>query len=107
MEETEKMGEDVAIALIPDHPTPCELKTHTHDPVPFIIYHPGENPDSVLTYDEETTKNGYYGLLKGNEFIKALLVYRYKIYFIRVTDTYQCENCFFLLRSLYCCVRDI
>ena len=73
MEETEKMDEDVAIALIPDHPTPCELKTHTHDPVPFIIYHPGEKPDDVTSYDEESTKNGFYGLLKGDEFIKALL----------------------------------
>ena len=73
MKETEKMDEDVAIALIPDHPTPCELKTHTHDPVPFIIYHPDEKPDNVTSYDEETTKNGYYGLLKGDEFIKALL----------------------------------
>ncbi len=73
MEETQKMDEDVAIALIPDHPTPCELKTHTHDPVPFIIYHPDESHDNVTSYDEEATKNGFYGLLKGNEFIKALL----------------------------------
>lgn len=73
MEETEKMDEDVAIALIPDHFTPCELKTHTHDPVPFIIYHPDESADDVLTYDEETTNKGFYGLLKGDEFIKALL----------------------------------
>ncbi len=73
MEETQKMDEDVAIALIPDHPTPCELKTHTHDPVPFIIYHPDESCDNVTSYDEEATKNGFYGLLKGDEFIKALL----------------------------------
>jgi 2,3-bisphosphoglycerate-independent phosphoglycerate mutase len=73
MEEAQKMDEDVAIALIPDHPTPCELKTHTHDPVPFIIYHPDEGADNVMTYDEEATKKGFYGLLKGDEFIKALL----------------------------------
>lgn len=73
MEETEKMDEDVAIALIPDHPTPCEIKTHTHDPVPFIIYHPDENPDDVEFYDEESTKTGYYGLLHNDEFMKALL----------------------------------
>ncbi|MCK5029715.1 MAG: cofactor-independent phosphoglycerate mutase, partial [Bacteroidales bacterium] len=73
MEETKKMEEEVAIALIPDHPTPCELKTHTHDPVPFIIYHPDESADNVASYDEEATKAGYYGLLKGDEFIRALL----------------------------------
>ncbi|MCD4769563.1 MAG: cofactor-independent phosphoglycerate mutase [Bacteroidales bacterium] len=73
MKETEKMDEKVAIAVIPDHPTPCILKTHTRDPVPFIIYHPGEEPDSVAEYNEESVKSGYYGLLKGDEFIKALL----------------------------------
>ena len=73
MEATEKMDEDVAIALLPDHPTPCKLRTHTHDPVPFIIYHPGTPGDDVQEYNEETTKNGYYGLLKGDEFMKALL----------------------------------
>ena len=44
LEETKKMKEDVAIAVLPDHPTPCALKTHTHDPVPFIIYEPGIKP---------------------------------------------------------------
>jgi 2,3-bisphosphoglycerate-independent phosphoglycerate mutase len=23
---------------MPDHPTPCALKTHTNDPVPFLVY---------------------------------------------------------------------
>lgn len=73
MEETAKMEETVVIALLPDHPTPCVLKTHTRDPVPFIIYHPGEKQDSVTTYDEEATKLGAYGILKGNEFIRALI----------------------------------
>ncbi len=73
MEETGKMEEDVSIALIPDHPTPCALKTHTHDPVPFIIYRPGEEGDSVEEYNEETTKRGSYGIIEGDAFIKALL----------------------------------
>lgn len=73
MEECEKLDEDVTIALIPDHATPCKLRTHTHDPVPFIIYHPNEEPDSVTEYNEESVKAGFYGLLKGDEFIKALL----------------------------------
>lgn len=71
MEETEKMEENVAIALIPDHPTPCAIRTHTRDAVPFIIYKPGEESDSVDKYDEESVKDGYYGVLKGNEFIKT------------------------------------
>lgn len=73
MEQTAKMSEDVAIALLPDHPTPCDLRTHTHDAVPFLIYHPDEKGDDVKEYNEESVKIGFYGLLKGQEFIRALL----------------------------------
>lgn len=73
VEETAKMKEPVAIAILPDHPTPCELRTHTHDPVPFMIYHPKYEPDAVETYTEEAVKKGGFGLLKGQEFIKTFL----------------------------------
>jgi len=73
LEETRKMNEPVAIAVLPDHPTPCALKTHTREPVPFLIYKPGIEPDEVKVYDEFSTKNGSLGLLKGDEFIKAFL----------------------------------
>ncbi len=73
LKETAKMNEDVAIAILPDHPTPCEIRTHTHDPVPFLIYHQGEKPDDVLQYNEHSVENGFYGILKGDEFMKALL----------------------------------
>ena len=73
VEETANMEEEVAIALLPDHPTPCNVRTHVHDPVPFLIYHPDTTPDAVVTYHEESVKNGAYGLLQGNGFIKALL----------------------------------
>ena len=41
--------EPVAIAVLPDHPTPCELRTHTNEPIPFFIWYPGIEPDSVQT----------------------------------------------------------
>jgi len=72
VEETSKMDEPVAIAILPDHPTPCEKRTHTHDPVPFLIYHPDETPDEVKEYNELAVEKGYYGIVSGNEFIKAL-----------------------------------
>jgi len=73
VQETAKMNEPVSIAILPDHATPCALRTHVHDPVPFMIYKPGTEPDPVKTYNEESVKQGYYGLLSGDEFIKALL----------------------------------
>jgi 2,3-bisphosphoglycerate-independent phosphoglycerate mutase len=72
-EEVSKWDEPVTIAILPDHPTPCRLKTHTSAPIPFIIYKPGIAPDNVKVYDEFSVKEGVYGLLKGDEFIKELI----------------------------------
>jgi 2,3-bisphosphoglycerate-independent phosphoglycerate mutase len=66
-------SEPVSIAVLPDHPTPCELRTHTATPVPFVIYKPGAMPDGVTEYDEESAQQGVYGLLKENEFMYAFL----------------------------------
>lgn len=73
IEETAKMDEKVAIAILPDHPTPCALKTHTRDAVPFTIYKPGNTPDMVKVYDEFDTKNGGFGVVKQDEFIRLFL----------------------------------
>ena len=67
----DSFGEPLTIALLPDHPTPCRLKTPTNAPIPFVIYKPGETPDSVQVYDEDSVSDGYYGTLSGNEFIHA------------------------------------
>lgn len=71
-ETTKNWDEPVTIAILPDHPTPCRLKTHTNSPVPFLIYRSDEDGDNVQTYDEFESAKGAYGLLKGNEFMKVL-----------------------------------
>jgi 2,3-bisphosphoglycerate-independent phosphoglycerate mutase len=73
LEETGKMDEEVVIAVLPDHPTPCALKTHTREPVPFIIYKKGIQPDDVKVYDEFSVEKGSLGVLKGDEFIRTFL----------------------------------
>ena len=73
VEKTAQMDGPVAIAVLPDHPTPCATTVHTKDPVPFIIYRPGTEADTVESYDEFTVEKGSYGLLHGPEFMKALL----------------------------------
>ena len=72
-EEVSKWDEPVAIAILPDHPTPCRIRTHISAPIPFLIYKPGMQPDSVMKYDEESAKAGSYGTLTGDEFMRALL----------------------------------
>lgn len=66
-------AEGIAIGLLPDHPTPCEHRTHTAEPIPFCIYYPGIEPDSVQTFDEDAARAGSYGLLEGDEFIKLFM----------------------------------
>ncbi|MDL2245947.1 cofactor-independent phosphoglycerate mutase, partial [Parabacteroides sp. OttesenSCG-928-J18] len=72
-EELATWDESVAIAVLPDHPTPCAIRTHTNTPVPFLIYKPGETPDKVTRYDEQSVIDGKYGLLERDQFIRELL----------------------------------
>lgn len=72
-EAVKDWDEPVAIAVLPDHPTPCELRTHTSEPIPFLIWYPGIEPDEVQTYDEVSACNGSYGVLKEDEFIKEFM----------------------------------
>ena len=75
MKAIEEMDEEVAVALLPDHPTPCRLRTHTSRPVPFVIWKPGVESDSVERYSEKEAENGGYGLMSEDEFIKELLTH--------------------------------
>ena len=72
-EATQQMDEPVCIAVLPDHPTPVELRIHVNEPVPFLIYAPGLTPDSVETFDEDACLQGTFGLLHKDEFIRALM----------------------------------
>lgn len=71
-EEIETWDEPVVIAVLPDHPTPCAIRTHTRDAIPFVVYYKGISPDEVQTYDEFAARNGGFGLLKGDEFMKMI-----------------------------------
>ncbi len=65
-------GEEFTIAVLPDHMTPLEIKTHAKDPVPFAVSFPGEKGDGTK-FDELSARNGSAGLLEGEEFMQFLL----------------------------------
>lgn len=73
LEAVQQMNEPVAIAVLPDHPTPCRIRTHTGEPVPFLIYRPGDHADSVERFSEHSAQQGSYGLLEGEQFINEFL----------------------------------
>ena len=72
-DELSKWNEPVCFAILPDHPTPVEVRTHVKEPVPFIIYYLGIEPDDVETYDEVSCVRGYYGLLQLQEFMNTFM----------------------------------
>lgn len=72
-EEVSKWDEPVAIAIMPDHPTPVEIRTHVKEPVPFVIWYPGIKPDEVETYSEVSCVSGSYGMLHLTEFMNEFM----------------------------------
>jgi 2,3-bisphosphoglycerate-independent phosphoglycerate mutase len=61
---------DGTVAVLPDHPTPIRLKTHTRDPVPFAIR--GGARDGTAVYSERAAANGAFGLVEGPDFLSLL-----------------------------------
>ena len=67
------LKEPYAIAVLPDHPTPIKIGTHSRDPVPFAIASPSLKPDGVKKFDEFSAKKGAYGLVE-NDYLLSLLL---------------------------------
>jgi 2,3-bisphosphoglycerate-independent phosphoglycerate mutase len=66
-------GLDFRALLLPDHPTPIAIKTHTGDPVPFAIMGKGIEPDGVQSFDEESAKSGGCRVVNGHMLMQKLL----------------------------------
>ena len=65
--------EPICITVLPDHPTPVELRIHVSEPVPFVVWHRGITPDDVQQYDETACVTGGFGLLKLQEFMQTIM----------------------------------
>jgi 2,3-bisphosphoglycerate-independent phosphoglycerate mutase len=74
-DEVQTWEEPVCIAVLPDHLTPVEKRIHVGEPVPFVIWHRGIEPDSVQRYDEVSCVSGSYGMLRLRQFMEELMKY--------------------------------
>ncbi|MBQ5982601.1 MAG: cofactor-independent phosphoglycerate mutase [Prevotella sp.] len=72
-EAVSQFNEPVCIVVLPDHPTPVEIRTHVSEPVPFLVWHQGIKPDEVKRYDEVSCVSGSFGLLRLQEFMQTLM----------------------------------
>jgi len=65
---------DYTIAILPDHVTSTELRTHSRDPVPFAIFSTSQNKgDNIKHFDEFSVKEGSLGLTEGIKFMSFFL----------------------------------
>ena len=70
----ETCGEEFCAAVLPDHPTPLQVRTHTADPVPFALYRGaccGKNGPVRFT-EQEAEKTGVF-IGKGCDLIRHML----------------------------------
>lgn len=66
--------EDYTIVVLPDHPTPIALRTHTSEPVPFVMYSTLEDEvDDVETFDEDAMKKGSLGIVRGCDLVQLMM----------------------------------
>lgn len=67
------MDESVAIAVLPDHPTPVEMRTHVAEAVPFALWHKGIEADQVTEFNEVSAVAGGLGMLHTTEFMRMFM----------------------------------
>ena len=56
----ENCGEDFGVLILPDHPTPVRIRTHSNQPVPYIIYSSKHTNNGVSNYNETSCASGKY-----------------------------------------------
>ena len=63
--EMDASGEDYCLLILPDHPTPVSLRTHTADPIPYLLYDSTKAVDGPAEYTEETAVTTGYVFEEG------------------------------------------
>ena len=72
VEEMKAKGEDVRVLILPDHPTPIRVRTHTADDVPYLLYDSTNEADNTWDYNEVDATNSGNHVAKGHEIIDLL-----------------------------------
>ena len=66
-------GEDFKAAILPDHPTPVDVGTHTRDDVPIIMYSSLRSGDECVSFDEEGVLEGSITKKEGYKLMERLI----------------------------------
>lgn len=71
VEAMDRSGEDYRLLILPDHPTPIRVRTHTADNVPYLLYDSRKDLRSGKNYNEREAADGPF-MEKGHEMINYL-----------------------------------
>ena len=66
-------GVDFRMLILPDHPTPVRVRTHTSDPVPYLLYDSTKAQEGCSVYSEKTGRESGKMLEEGYRLIDHLL----------------------------------
>jgi 2,3-bisphosphoglycerate-independent phosphoglycerate mutase len=66
-------GPGFIVAVTADHSTPCELKSHSDDPVPLLISGGTLEPEGALQFGEREAARGQLGRIRGPELVPRLI----------------------------------
>ena len=72
-EALDKAGEDYRMLVMPDHPTPICVRTHTSNPVPYMLFDSTDIKESTLDYNEKCGKESGLFMANGYEMMNYLL----------------------------------
>lgn len=73
MKAMEEAGEDYRMLVLPDHPTPIRIRTHSSDPVPYVLYDSTRQQRKKARYTEAEAKATGTFIPHGYELLKLLL----------------------------------
>ncbi len=72
VEALKEKGEDFRMLILPDHPTPIRVRTHTADAVPYLLYDSAKEESHTWDYNEAEAKESGNYVAKGHEMIDVL-----------------------------------
>ena len=69
----EESGEDFKVLVLPDHPTPVEIRTHSHEAVPFFMYDSRKTSDGVELFSEANCVKMNHHIADGSKLFDILI----------------------------------
>lgn len=68
----DQSGEDYRLLVLPDHPTPICVRTHTSDPVPYLLYDSTKSEPHTWYYNEKEAAESGNDIARGCEIVTHL-----------------------------------